>query len=94
MRFFLAKNQKSFKGGKLRNYHEETEYFEKKTFFLEKHLYQNGKVQMSCSADSRKKKKKNFEKLNLIIYYFVSAILTAVAQVGTCLQFVNKPLQN
>ena len=29
---FLAKNQKIFKGGEFRNYHEETEYFEKKRF--------------------------------------------------------------
>ena len=42
---FLAKNQKKFKVGKIRNNDEETDYFEKKKRFhlLKRHLYQYGK---------------------------------------------------
>ena len=40
---FLAENQKV---EKIRKYYEETEYFEKKRFYLlKRHFYQNGKAE-------------------------------------------------
>ena len=51
LKYFLAKNQKVFDVGKIRQYDEETEYFENKRFYLLKRpLYENGKAGI-CGRD-------------------------------------------